>query len=236
MDFSRRTLIGGAVIAAASTMLAEPARPARAQLTWQKADWNPAEFDKLTRTQRRIKQIVHADAINDGRFLNNAKNSLNALHLGFALPADQIQIVCVLNGPANVVNYNDYIWEKYHVGEWAKVTDPKTGKSALRNIFYPSDVGPSLHYSSDDPNSEHSIYADSSVQALQSRGIQFVSCHNSTEMQARAFVHQNHLSVEPEEVAKDMLAHTVPGVIVVPAAAAALAVLQCEGHYSYMAA
>ena len=44
------------------------------------------------------------------------------------MPADQIQIACALNGPANVLNYSDFVWQKYRVGEWAKVTDPATGK------------------------------------------------------------------------------------------------------------
>lgn len=41
---------------------------------------------------------------------------------------------------------------------------------------------------------------------------------------------------QPEEVAKDMIEHALPGVIIVPSLAAALALLQGEGHYSYMAA
>jgi hypothetical protein len=160
------------------------------------------------------------------------------------VPADQIQIACALNGPANVLNYSDYIWQKYRVGEWAKVTDPATGKPALRNIFYPSKVaggvasgaGGSPHYSSDDPNSEDSLYQDTSIQALQSRGVRFVSCHTSTEEEARAFIQQDGLSVQPEEVANDMVEHALPRVIIVPSLAAALAILQCQGHYSYMAA
>jgi hypothetical protein len=171
------------------------------------------------------------------------KNSLNGLQLGHGVAADQIQIACALNGPANVLNYSDYIWQKYRVGGWAKVTDPATGKPPQRNIFYASKVasgaargaGGSARYSSDDPNSDDSLYQDTSIQALQSRGVRFVSCHTSTEEEARAFIQQDGLSVQPEEVANDMVEHALPGVIIVPSLAAALAILQCQGHYSYMA-
>lgn len=59
---------------------------------------------------------------------------------------------------------------------------------------------------------------------------------SSTEGAAQGCIKQDGLSVEPEEVAMDMVEHTLPGVIIVPSLAAALASFQCEGHYSYMAA
>ena len=237
-ELSRRALLGAAVATAASAIWDEPVR---AQYVWNKPDWHSEEFDKLVNSSRRIKQIVHADAITGGRFLRNTKNSLNGLHFGHGIAADQIQITCALNGSANVLNYSDYVWQKYRVGEWAKVNDPKTGQPALRNIFYPSsahssNAGASGHYAYDDPNSEDSMFQDISIQTLQSRGVRFISCHTSTEEEARAFIQQNGLSAQPEEVAKDMVQHALPGIVIVPSLAAALAILQCEGHYSYMAA
>ena len=40
----------------------------------------------------------------------------------------------------------------------------------------------------------------------------------------------------PEDVVKDIHAHAVPGVIIVPALSAALAQLQSDGRYGYMSA
>jgi len=232
-EVSRRTLLGGAVAAAAaSTLLTESAA---AQYVWQKPEWQAAEFDALTRLPRRIKQVVHAHSINGGRFLGNTKNSLNGLRLGIGISPDQIQIVCALNGPANMLNYSDYVWQKYRIGEWAKEMDPKTGEPAVRNFYYPSKSGTPLAYGSDDPSSPESSFQDSSIQGLQTRGVRFLSCHSSNEEAARALIKQNNLTVAPEEIVKDMQAHALPGVLVVPSIAAALAFLQCEGHYSYMA-
>jgi hypothetical protein len=231
--FSRRSLLGGAVAVAASTMWNEPIH---AQYVWQKSNWQAAEFDALTHSARRIKLAVHGFAINDARCLKNAKNSLTGLQFGSGVSADQIQIVCALNGPANLLNYSDYVWQKYRIGEWIKIDDPKTGQPALRNIFYPSKAGTPLHYTSEDPSNEESAYQDFSVQGLQARGVKFLSCHSSTEEAARALIKQNSLTAQPEEIVKDIHAHALPGVIVVPALSAALALLQSEGNYGYMAA
>ena len=105
-EFSRRSLLGGAVVAAAaSTMWTEPVH---AQYVWQKSDWHAAEFDALTHTARRVKLVVHGFAINDGRFLKNAKNSLTGLQFGSGIAADQIQVACALNGPDRAGDFNDW--------------------------------------------------------------------------------------------------------------------------------
>jgi hypothetical protein len=232
-EFSRRTLLGGAAVAAAATMWNEPVH---AQYVWQKTDWQAAEFDALTHSPRRIKQAIHGFGINEGRFLKNAKNSFNGLRFGAGVPNDQIQIVCALNGPANMLNYSDYVWQKYRIGEWTKEIDPKTGEPAVRNFYYPSKAAPSMAYSSDDPGNPDSAFQDSSVQGLQARGVKFISCHSSIEEAARALIKTNNLTAQPEEVAKDIQAHILPGVLLVPALASALALLQGDGHYSYMTA
>jgi hypothetical protein len=233
-EFTRRTLLGGAAVAAATTMWSEPVH---AQYVWQKTDWQQvAEFDALTHSSRRIKQVIHGYSINGGLFLKNAKNSLNGLRFGAMVPAEQIQIVIALNGPANMVNYSDYIWQKYKIGELEKENDPITGEPAVRNFYYPSRAGANLTYSSDDPSSPDSSFQDISVQGLQARGVRFVSCHSSIEEAARALIKKNNLTAQPEEIAKDIQAHILPGVILVPALSAALALLQGDGHYSYMSA
>jgi hypothetical protein len=233
-DFSRRNLLGGAIAAAAATTMWN--EPVHAQYVWQKTDWpQAAEFEALTRSSRRIKQALHSFSISDGRVLRTVKNSLNGLRFGIGAAADQILVVCALNGPANMLNFDDYAWQKYRIGAWVKEMDPKTGEPALRNIYFPSKAGPSMKYASDDPSSPDSAYQDTTVQGLQLRGVRFLSCHSATEEAARALIKMNNLTVDPEEVVKDLQAHVHPGVILVPALAAALAMLQGEGHYSYMA-
>ncbi len=207
---------------------------AEGQLVYTTSDWKVSDFDKVAKDPARIKQVFDVASVNDGSFLAHIKNSLNGLHFGFGIPDDQIRIVAALHGPANMINYNDFIWNKYKVGEWLKVNDPQTGKPALRNPFYPSTAGADLHYPSQDPDNEKSLYQDESIQALQHRGVKFLSCHTATEAQARMMIKRNNLSDAPEKVVKEMLAHTLPDVLVVASMVAAVALLQAEGHYTYI--
>ena len=50
----------------------------------------------------------------------------------------------------------------------------------------------------------------------------------------RVLIRRNHLRQAPEQIVRDMLAHTEPGVLVVAAMVAAIAMLQTEGRYAYL--
>jgi intracellular sulfur oxidation DsrE/DsrF family protein len=214
--------------------LAGTAQPADPQLVWRTSDWKISEFRALTEEQAQIKQLFDITQIAGGGFLNNIKNSLNGLHFGFGIPSKQTKIIAALHGPANMLNYDDCVWSKYQVGAWLNITDPATGNFAVKNIFYHSKNTQSKQAASKDPNDPGSIYQDTSVEALQSRGVQFLACHTATEEQAQVLVRRNNLTQSPESVADDMLAHAVPGVLVVASMVSAIALLQAKGRYTYI--
>ncbi len=228
---SRRSFVEHAVVGAAA--LGAAVTSADAQLVYKSSDWKLAEFDRLLKDPSRVKQVFDEIQIGDGRFLNNMKNSLNGLRFGFDVPVDQIKMIGALHGPANMMNFDDTVWQKYRVGEWLKVTDPKTGQPAVRNIFYPSKSAPA-HGATEDPNDENSSYQDASIQTLQARGVQFLCCHTATEEQAKALIKLQDLKQQREEIVKDLLSHLHPGVLVVPAMVSALALLQSEGRWTYV--
>jgi hypothetical protein len=232
-SMSRRSFVSAAATGAALAAIGT-VNSAEGQLVYTKSDWKVSEFDQLAKNPAQVKQLYDVTKIAEGGFLNNIKNSLNGLHFGFGIPEEQIKIVAALHGPANMLNYDDFIWNKYQIGEWLKVTDPSTGQPAAKNFFYPSKAGTSLHYSSENPDSPESLYQDTSIQALQHRGVKLLACHTATEEQARALIAHNNLTQQPEEIVKDMLAHTLPEVLVVAAMVAAIALLQTDGHYSYI--
>ena len=72
------------------------------------------------------------------------------------------------------------MWDKYRIGEWLQVNDPKTGKPS-RNPYLLKSVDGSTN-----PDDSNSIFQDTSIEALQERGVQFLSCHTATEEQANA--------------------------------------------------
>jgi hypothetical protein len=231
-NLTRRLFLGQAAtgLAAFGAMTST----ANAQLVDQASDWKIAEFDRLIRNPARVKQVFDENQIGGGKFLNNIKNSLNGLHFGFNVPSDQIKIVTAMHGSANALNFDDYAWQKYRIGEWLKVRDPKTGQAAVRNPFFTRKAAPEMHYATQDPDDENSLFQDASIQALQLRGVQFLCCHTATEEQSRALIKQFALSQSPEEIVKDLLAHTIPSTLVVASMVSAIALLQSEGHYSYI--
>jgi hypothetical protein len=133
-----------------------------------------------------------------------------------------------------MLNYDDYVWNKYQIGEWLKVMDPVIAKPAIKNIFYPSKHSQAQLSASVDPDDENSLFQDRSMQALQWRGVQLLSCHTALEEQARVLVSRNRLSQSPEAVVEDMLAHIKPGILVVAGMGAALALMQAQGQYTYI--
>jgi hypothetical protein len=232
---NRRTFVSTAATSvAAFAAVGTAGRETEAQLVYTKSEWKVTEFEQLAKNPARVKQVYDIIPIADGTFLNNIKNSLNGLHFGFGIPEEEIKIVAALHGPANMLNYDDFIWNKYRIGAWLKVTDPATGQPAIKNIFYPSKAGAALNYSSENPDSPQSLYQDTSIEALQHRGVQLLACHTATEEQARALIAHYNLTQQPEEIVKEMLAHTLPEVLVVAAMVAAIALLQTDGHYSYI--
>jgi hypothetical protein len=235
-NITRRSLLSRAVAGFATIgMFSVAPAITEGQLVWKASEWKLAEFGKLVSDPARIKQVYDVVQIGDGKFLNNIKNSFNGLQFGFGVAEGQVKIAAALHGPANMLNYDDYIWEKYQIGEWLKVTDPANGKPAVKNPFYNSKIGPKQESAPKSPDDPTSFYQDTSMQGLQSRGAQFLSCHTALEEQVRVLISHRNLSQSPEDVVKDMLAHALPGVLVVASMVAAIAILQTEGHYTYIA-
>src|SRR5882762_4380635 len=86
-EFSRRSLLGGAVAAAASTMWSEPVH---AQYVWQKSNWQAAEFDALTHSARRIKLVVHGFADFPPVFVDAGDASLDDTTAGSACGCESL--------------------------------------------------------------------------------------------------------------------------------------------------
>ncbi len=229
MSMSRRSFVGsvGASVAALGT-LGVTATNADAQIIYMPNDWHAAEFDKLLKSKARVKQAFDVSNLQGGEFMSPIKNSINGLQFGFKVPADQIVMVAALRGSANLLNFDDSMWEKYQLGDYTKTDDPKTSKPATKNLFYLKNASATT-----DVQDHNSVYQDYSVQALAPRGLVLLSCHNATTNAAGRIIKKLGLKVDVEEVVNDLQSHMLPGVISVPAMVSALAMLQCEGKYAY---
>src|SRR5882672_3839824 len=106
-NLTRRLFLGQATASlGAFGAMASSANP---QLVYKRSDWKIAEFDRLAKNPSRVKQVFDENQIGDGKFLDNIKNSLNGLHFGFDIPSDQIKVLAAMHGPANALNFNDYV-------------------------------------------------------------------------------------------------------------------------------
>jgi len=231
---SRRSFVSTAAAGAATMAAMGTVNSAEGQLVYTKSDWKVSEFNQLAKNPAKVKQVYDISQISGGKFLNNIKNSLNGLHFGFGIPHEQIKIVAALHGPATLLNYDDFIWNKYKIGAWLEINDLSTNQPTLKNPYYAGKAGAALHYSTEDLDSADSIYQDTSIQALQRRGVKLLSCHTATEEQVRALIADQNLTQQPELIVKEMLAHTLPDVLVVASMVAAIALLQTDGDYSYI--
>ena len=226
MNISRKDFIAlglGGVVAALGTK-------AHAQLVERPSDWSPAELHEIMNRSAKYRQVYDITQIGGGVFLNNIKNSLNGFQFSFGAQPSDINIVGALHGAANLLNFDDAMWKKYPLGEFIALKDPKTGKFATRNLYFYSSANKSDH----NPDSANSIYQDTSIQGLQARGVHFLCCHTATEEQTRKLIARFRLKQEPETIVKDLLSHRIPGSTVVPAMVATVAILQLEGHFSYI--
>ena len=230
-SLSRRSFLSGA---AALGVASGAGSAAEGQLVWNTADWKVEDFHTLVHHPARVKQVYDVVHINQGKFLNNVKNSLNGLEFGFGVPRQEIMIAVAMHGPANLMNYDDFIWNKYRIGEWLKVSDPETGKPAVRNIFVNSTKAAGKDFHAGDPSLDGTMFQDTSMETLRSRGVQFMSCHTATEEQAGALIRARGLTQSPEEITREMQSHKIEGTLVVAAMVAAIALLQTDGHYTYI--
>jgi intracellular sulfur oxidation DsrE/DsrF family protein len=230
MSFSRRKFVGGVGTSiAAFGALTMSAHSGEAQLVYQRQDWDFSEFEKLVRSPAKAKQVYDVRAVGEGKFLNNVKNSLNGFRYGFGIANDDIKIAVALHGPSNALAFDDAMWQKYRLGEFVDVNDPATGKPATRNIFFPAKTN-----GSDNLQDRSSKLQDRSIEALQHRGVKFLSCHTATEEQVAAMIKKFSLTSPAEEIVKDLQAHVLSDVLIVPAMVATIALLQSEGHFTYI--
>ncbi|MES2393323.1 MAG: hypothetical protein V4555_16895 [Acidobacteriota bacterium] len=230
MSLNRRSFVSHTVAALGALSLAE-ATTSEAQLIDTHTDWDSARLDKLLRHTGRARQVFDIKALADTRTFLGIKNALNGFHFGYSIPLPEIKIVAALHGPPNLLNFDDSMWAKYRLGEFAQIIDPATSKPATRNIFYNKTPGRST-----DVADRNSIYQDTSIEALMERGVQFLSCHTATEEQVHMLSAKLALKASDDEIVHDLQSHTLPGVLVVPSMVATISILQSQGHYTYITA
>jgi hypothetical protein len=104
--------------------------------------------------------------------LLQAKNWLNGFQFSYKARPEDLHVVVATYASANLLTYGDAVWKKYRFGEKYNVIDPVTGAPAVRNVFWPSRFGTGA---AADPDNPKGINNDTGIEALQRRGVLFLT-------------------------------------------------------------
>lgn len=220
---SLAALAGGSAAGAQSV-------PGGTHFVERKSDFNDAEFARAL--DRGSVRMVWEQVAFHPQVFANVKNALNGLQFGFGYAAGEIAMAMADHGPSSSYAYSDYVWSKYKIGEAFKLKDAQ-GNPVTSNVY----LKPAKPINkSADPDSESSLYQDTSIETLQSRGVVFLTCHTAVEEQARTLVKGGFApsGMSPGDVANDILTHLIPGAQVVPSMVATIAVLQQKYRYAFI--
>ncbi len=239
---TRRNFLSAAALGSAALgmlphrALAKAPNSPRSEGDWfpSQTEWDAASFNNLLRARRTVKQLFDVTEPDGDMLTAHVHNALSGLERGFGIPKEKILVVAALRSRATLLNLDDYAWKKYQLGAGYKIQDPNTGKAAERNIFYASTLAPDGKYASDNPNDPHSIESDTSLQAIQRRGVQLLCCHAAVEAIAGYAVERLKLRESQETVARDLVAHRLSGVLVVPSMVCAIPMLETHGRFAYL--
>src|SRR5438270_2092627 len=214
---------------ATASIVAATGVPGGTHLVERKSDFDEAAFARAVGRPAQIRQVWEAVSFHPP-MMNNIKNALNGLQFGFGYPANAIAIAVASHGPSSAYTYSNELWTKYRMAEALKLHDAD-GKPYSGNVF----LAAKPNASSTDPDAEDSLYQDTSIEALQKRGVVFLTCHTAVEEQSRMLVKNAFApaGMSPQDVATDILTHLIPGAVVVPSMVASIAVLQSKYRYTY---
>jgi intracellular sulfur oxidation DsrE/DsrF family protein len=226
------------IAASATIAAASGAAPALAQsvpggthFVERQTDFDAKAFAAAVGRPAGVRQLWEAVAFKPAVW-NNVKNSMNGLQFGFGYAPEAIAMAWCGHGPSAAYAYSDYVWKKYQIGTlFGLKTD--AGDPIASNVFLPRKNGTDKGA---DPDDATGLYQDTSIQALQSRGLLVLACHTAVEEQSRTIVKKGlaPAGTSAKDVASDILTHLIPGALVVPSMVAAIAVLQQEYHYTYV--
>lgn len=152
-----------------------------------------AWIDRLTGSHRVMIQThqYFMSALVDARtMLGNARDA-------YGIRDGDFSVAVITHGVAIQGLLSDETWQRYTLGEFYKVNDPRTGLPSVRNFYLdPQDGEP----------------PDAAVRDLTQRGVVFVACNVALKGLARKLARGGN----PDAIYPDLRNGLVPGVALVP--------------------
>lgn len=198
-------LAAGAAGVAASTIAAPAAAAPPPVLAFDRV-----AFEKILNRPFAHRQVFASTALGNGIVLHYMENSLAAYEHGFNEGPGTVHAAAVLYGTSLSLACDDTIWSKYHLA--ALLAGMKTNPETIK-----------------DAESKNPFAAR--VAALQTAGASFFVCNNALRGLTGSISEKSGTG----DVYADVVAHLLPGVMVVPAGVAALNAAQ-EARFTYIQA
>ncbi|MDB4914444.1 MAG: hypothetical protein JWM95_2088 [Gemmatimonadetes bacterium] len=152
----------------------------------------------------RHRAVFDCPAVSDGLALQHAWFFIEGFKEQLDTADGECIPVVVMRHEATVMAFNDALWEKYSIGEYRKVTDPRTKKDAVRNPF--------THIDKDEKNAL--VTAQASFESLRAMGAVFLVCNKAAMRTAGVFAQK--LGIDVETVRNDIRNGLVPGAVLQP--------------------
>ena len=192
----RRGFVGAVATAGAGWALGVTQQSAGAP-----ADGSDAWLNRLKGKHRQLFDVPEPEG---GTALRHLRNYLDAWRNAFGVGERDVSVVVTLYARTTPLGLQDAMWEKYQLGAALSITDPTTNAPLVRNWF--------AHPKPGDPVADGE--PGTSMETLQQRGVLFALCNNALTRWA-ARLEKSGMGTAAA-VHADLVAHALPGVVIVP--------------------
>lgn len=208
LPLPRREFLGAVALAGAA--LAQPGRASATSVPGP-GDWDHRWLEGLTRKHR---TFFDTKSWGGGEAFGYPKRYYDAMVDGYGAKPGDIQVVIGLHGTAWPLALGDDAWAAWQLGEVLGLNDPATQARALRNVARSDEAG--------------APFAQTSVVAWQRRGAAILLCNNTLRRVSRELSAKRQGSTA-DAVYEELRLAILPGVTLVPAMVAAIALAQAKG-------
>ena len=178
----------------------------------------PMDDKWLDNLKGKYRQYYDATSVNSGFALAYAMNWMDTMKSAYNLTDKDLSAVVGFRHFSIPVAYNDAIWAKYKLGEFADIKDPKTNAHATRNIYF-------------NPKQGDLMFPGMAIDQLAPRGVTFVVC-NVAHAVVSGMLGQK-MGVAPDVAKAEFEKGLLPGFVLVPSGVLAVHRAQEKGKCTY---
>lgn len=185
--------------AAAAAAVPKPAAPAPAPRS-PEPHWDDSWATRVS--QAKHKAVFDAPSIAEGVAFTNAFVFMLTYHQMYGTSDADTVAVVVIRHEAIPMAADDWFWDRYEVGRFAKLKDRATGKWARRNPFFHADPR------------DKEAFAPATIEKLAERGVIFLGCNLAANYMAGALAKK--AGAAQQQVMADLQAHLIPRLTLMP--------------------